>query len=157
MPVGGCGAHAIAVPEANTEAATIQHCQGVVSRARHVVLRPNLPIAIGGGIDQHEHALGAVERSVGPPILGAEIHGGLGGDVALLKNGIELARVVLLEEHIVVIQLKARAAALNAPGEGREGAVLYRSWFHRAHGFATQLSGCQCIGVTVEDHDVGWQ
>ena len=57
MPIVGGSADTIAVTEAEVKAAPLKHCKGIISRAGDVIVRPTLPVPIGGGVDQHEQAL----------------------------------------------------------------------------------------------------
>ena len=57
MPIVGGSADTIAVTEVEVETTSFQHSKGIISRAGDVIVRPTLPVPIGGGVDQHEQAL----------------------------------------------------------------------------------------------------
>ena len=117
MPIAGGSADTVAVSEVEVETATLKHCERIIPRAGDVIVRPVLPIPIGRRVVQHQQTLGSIQRAVRAPVLGAEIHRWLRGYIALLKDGVELARVIRFEKDVVMIEVKARAAALNAPGQ----------------------------------------
>ena len=151
MPILRSGADAVVVTEVEVETAALKHCKGIISRAGDVIVRPVLPIPIGRRVDQHEQALRPIERAVRTPVLGTEIYRRLRRHIALFENGVELARVVRFEKDVVMIEIKARAAAFNAPGQRGEPALRNFSRFDGPYCLTTQLPGGKRVGIAIKD------
>jgi hypothetical protein len=84
-----------------------QQGKGVGLDARKPAGADAAGITIGRRIDQHQQPLRPVSGIAGNAVLGADIDRGHVAHRAITKYRVELALVILREEHRVIVQRKA--------------------------------------------------
>ena len=108
-------------------------------------------IAICRGIHQDQQSLGSRDPSLAfVAILRTHIDGRLLGYPPIIEDRLELSRIVLREEYVVVHQREAASRCANAPCDRRQRARIAPHRGHGARHGRPEQAGGECTAVAIE-------